>query len=86
MKHLAPSGSGAADSSIHLSAYGEGARPRIVAAPGAEAALRLFNQQYWDIDSLDIGWGTYGFHQWRQWRPASHSSVESGRPRCDAAR
>jgi hypothetical protein len=58
---LAPLGSGAAGSSIHLSAYGEGKRPRIVAGPGAEAALRLFNQEYWEIDSLDLsGSQTFG--------------------------
>jgi hypothetical protein len=38
-----------------------GSRPQIVADAKAEEALRLFNQQYWEIDSLDIAGGTtYG--------------------------
>jgi hypothetical protein len=58
---FAPKGSGADGASIRLTAYGEGARPRIVAPKQSEEALRLFNQQYWDIDSLDISGGnTYG--------------------------
>lgn len=54
---LAPSGSGSEGAPIRLTAYGEGPRPKIVAAAGAENALRLFNQQYWDIDSLDLAGG-----------------------------
>lgn len=54
-------GSGADQKPIRLTAYGEGPRPRIVADSNAEEALRLFNQQYWEIDSLDISGGTtYG--------------------------
>lgn len=55
---LAPSGSGSAQASIRLTAYGEGPRPKIVAPAAAVEALRLFNQEYWDIDSLDISGGT----------------------------
>lgn len=54
---LAPSGSGTNGSPIRLTAYGEGPRPRIVADPNAAQALRLFNQQQWDIDSLDLAGG-----------------------------
>lgn len=58
---LAPQGSGSAQASIHLTAYGEGARPKIVAPLGSEESFRLFNQEYWDIDSLDFSGGrTYG--------------------------
>lgn len=58
---IAPRGSGSADAPIRLTAYGEGLRPRIKATSRSEEALRLFNQQYWDIDSLDISGGnTYG--------------------------
>lgn len=58
---LAPRGSGSMGSPIRLSTYGDGARPRIIAAPGDDAALRLFNQQYWEIDSLDLsGSRTFG--------------------------
>jgi hypothetical protein len=51
---LAPAGSGAQGAPIRLTAYGDGPRPKIIADPKADEALRLFNQQYWDIDSLDL--------------------------------
>lgn len=58
---LAPKGSGDSTASIRLTAYGEGPRPKIIAGAAPEEALRLFNQQYWDIDSLDLSGGhTYG--------------------------
>ncbi len=58
---LSPQGSGAEGRPIRLTAYGEGRRPKVIAASRSEEALRLFNQQYWDIDSLDIAGGsTYG--------------------------
>jgi hypothetical protein len=54
---LAPSGSGADGAPIRLTAYGEGSRPQIVSDPNAAEALRLFNQQQWEIDSLDLAGG-----------------------------
>jgi len=58
---LSPTGSGAEGQPIRLTAYGEGPRPQVIATPKAEETLRLFNQQYWNIDSLDIAGGsTYG--------------------------
>ena len=58
---LAPKGSGSAQAPIHLTAYGEGVRPKIVAPSGSEESFRLFNQEYWDIDSLDFSGGSiYG--------------------------
>jgi hypothetical protein len=54
---LAPEGSGGDNAPIHLTAYGEGPRPRIIAEPGAAQVLRLFNQQEWDVDSLDLAGG-----------------------------
>ncbi len=58
---LQPKGSGSADHPVRLTAYGEGQRPKIVAEPSAEEAFRLFDQQYWNIDSLDLSGGsTYG--------------------------
>jgi hypothetical protein len=54
---LSPSGSGADGAPIRLTAYGEGTRPRIVADPDAKQALRLFNQQNWEVDSLDLSGG-----------------------------
>jgi hypothetical protein len=58
---LSPHGSGAEGRPIRLTAYGEGPRPRVVAQSSAEEIFRLFNQQYWDVDSLDLaGANTYG--------------------------
>jgi len=58
---FAPQGNGSAANPIRLTAYGEGQRPRIVATANDRQALLLFNQQYWQIDSLDISGGnTYG--------------------------
>jgi hypothetical protein len=58
---LTPKGSGAEGAPIRLTAFGEGPRPKLAAPRTSEEALRLFNQQYWDIDSLDISGGnTYG--------------------------
>ena len=58
---LSPHGSGVEKKPIRITAYGEGSRPRIIAGTTAEEALRLFNQQYWEIDSLDISGGSvYG--------------------------
>lgn len=58
---FAPKGSGIEDHPIRLTAYGHGARPRVVAPASARQALLLSNQEYWQIDSLDISGGnTYG--------------------------
>jgi hypothetical protein len=58
---FAPQGSGTADHIIRLTAYGVGARPKIVAPSTARQAFLLFNQEYWQVDSLDISGGnTYG--------------------------
>jgi hypothetical protein len=59
---LTPKGSGAPDQPAIVTAYGEGARPRIL-APGAPAAFALFNQSYWRIENLELGGSTeYGIH------------------------
>jgi hypothetical protein len=58
---LSPQGSGTADHPIRLTAYGEGPRPKIIAGNKPTQAFRLFNQEYWDVDSLDFSGGnTYG--------------------------
>lgn len=58
---FSPLGSGAPGNLIRLTAYGQGTRPRIAAANSDRQALLLFNQQYWQVDSLDISGGnTYG--------------------------
>jgi hypothetical protein len=54
---FAPQGSGMEGSVIRLTAYGKGKRPRIVAAAGDRQALLLSNQEYWQIDSLDVSGG-----------------------------
>ncbi len=60
---FSPQGSGSAGQLIRLTAYGKGPRPRIVAPATARQALLLFNQEYWQIDSLDISGGsTYGVY------------------------
>ena len=58
---FAPKGSGAGLHIIRLTAYGSGPRPKIAAPSTARQALLLFNQQYWQVDSLDISGGNkYG--------------------------
>jgi hypothetical protein len=53
---LQPKGSGTASAPIVIGAYGVGASP-VIDGNGQEAAVRLFNQQYWSIESLDITGG-----------------------------
>lgn len=55
---LWPKGSGSASAVIRLSAYGKGVRPKVIAGNGDEEAFRLFDQQYWDVDSIDFSGGT----------------------------
>lgn len=58
---FSPSGSGVAGNPIQLTAYGKGPRPQIIAAPSDRQVLKLFNQEYWQIDSLDLsGASKYG--------------------------
>ncbi len=59
---LWPKGSGAEQAPIHLGAYGQGALPIIVG--GAESAgLKLSDQQYWEIENLEVvGGSPYGIH------------------------
>jgi hypothetical protein len=55
---LWPKGSGSPAAAIHLSAYGNGARPRVIAAKNDEQAFKLFDQEYWDVDSIEFSGGT----------------------------
>jgi hypothetical protein len=58
---LWPKGSGSTDHPVRLTAYGEGPRPKIVAGDKPTQAFKLFNQEYWDVDSLDFSGGsTFG--------------------------
>lgn len=59
---LAPQGSGAPKAAIVLDTYGSGPRP-VIRSIDNEAALKLFNQQYWEINNLEIVGGTkYGVY------------------------
>jgi hypothetical protein len=59
--NFTPQGSGVEGNPIRLTAYGQGPRPRIEAPVTERQVLLLFNQQYWQIDSLDLsGANTYG--------------------------
>ena len=51
---LWPKGSGSDSVPVRMTAYGTGMRPKIVAESRTEAVLKLFNQEYWNIDSVDI--------------------------------
>jgi hypothetical protein len=55
---LWPKGSGSASAVIRLTAYGQGARPKIIAGKDAEEAFKLFDQEYWDVDSIEFAGGT----------------------------
>lgn len=58
---LWPKGSGSDSAPIRITAYGTGIRPKIVADSGSEEVLKLFNQEYWNIESLDLsGANTFG--------------------------
>jgi hypothetical protein len=59
---LWPKGSGTEQAPIHLGAYGQGELP-IVAGGSESAGLRLSDQQYWEIETLEVVGGTpYGIH------------------------
>jgi parallel beta-helix repeat protein len=51
---LWPKGSGADGQPIVLDAYGTGAKPEIDGAGQVADAVRLHNQQYWDIQNLQV--------------------------------
>ena len=55
---LWPKGSGSETAVIRLTAYGEGVRPKVTARKGDEEVLKLFNQEYWDVDSINFSGGT----------------------------
>lgn len=55
---LIPKGSGAANAPIVVDAYGTGAAP-IIRGGHADEAVKLFNQQYWEINNLEITGGNH---------------------------
>src|SRR5208337_3081821 len=60
---LRPRGQGNENAPIRVGAYADGPLPRIEAASTDEAALELFNQEYWEITFLDLSGGnTYGVY------------------------
>ena len=56
-------GSGTAGSSIVLSSYGEGNRPVVKTTAAVQAAVRLFNEEYWTIEHIETSGGNqYGIY------------------------
>ncbi len=55
---LWPKGSGSASDSIRFTAYSTGARPKVIAGRSDEEAFKLFNQEYWEVDSIEFAGGT----------------------------
>jgi hypothetical protein len=51
---LWPKGSGVPAAPILLDAWGDGPLPKVQAEPGAEAAFRLFNQEYWTVQHAEF--------------------------------
>jgi hypothetical protein len=51
---LWPKGSGASGAPITIDRYGTGVKPRIAGAGTVAEAVRLFNQEYWEIRNLDV--------------------------------
>ena len=54
---LWPKGSGSASASIRLTTYGKGSRPMVIASMSDEEAFKLFDQEYWEVDSIDFSGG-----------------------------
>lgn len=50
---LQPAGSGVDGQPITISSYGAGPKP-IIDGTGQDSAVKLFNQEYWEVDSLDV--------------------------------
>jgi Right handed beta helix region len=51
---LWPKGSGQDGAPITITAYGTGPLPAIRSGPGHEASFRLFNQEYWRVESIEF--------------------------------
>lgn len=59
---LWPKGAGTETAPIRLSAYGTGALP-VIDGGSESAGLRLSNQEYWEIENLEVvGGSPYGIH------------------------
>lgn len=51
---LWPKGSGSSAAPVQINAYGTGTKPRIAGAGRVADAVKLWNQQYWEIRGLDV--------------------------------
>ncbi len=51
---LAPGGSGSAEAPVRIGAYGSGAAPTLDGEGKVFAVVQLTNQEYWEIEDLDI--------------------------------
>ncbi|MFJ5779798.1 right-handed parallel beta-helix repeat-containing protein [Streptomyces sp. NPDC093094] len=51
---LRPKGSGTGAAPIRINQYGTGAKPRIAGAGTVPDAVKLWNQEYWEIRNLDV--------------------------------
>jgi hypothetical protein len=59
---LAPQGSGTASAPITIGSYGTGALP-VISAGTNQAAIKLFNQEYWKIENVETTGGSpYGIY------------------------
>jgi hypothetical protein len=59
---LMPQGSGTSNAAIVIDAYGTGTQP-VINGGRHEEALKLFNQQYWEINNLELTGGElYGLY------------------------
>lgn len=51
---LWPKGSGVSGNPIVIDMYGTGSKPSFTGSPTAKQTLHLYNQEYWEINNLDI--------------------------------
>jgi hypothetical protein len=59
---LTPRGSGSARGYITIAAYGHGRQPLIRTAATSQAAIKLWNQEYWHIDRIATRGGLMGIY------------------------
>jgi len=57
---LWPKGSGSDSDPVRMTAYGTGERPEDCCGRRKRPAMKLFNQEFWDIDSLDFWANKFG--------------------------
>jgi hypothetical protein len=62
--YLAPGGSGEQKHPVKVTSYGDGPKPQINAQGKTLATLNIQNQEYWDIENLDIANTSTGNIPW----------------------